>query len=159
MVEREEAGTPNILGNIRAGLAFQIQRYIGADNIMRIEKEILAEYIRALHDHPNIVILGPPLDVTTVERVPIVSFLIKAGKRFLHHNFVTSVLNDIYGIQSRSGCMCAGPYSTRLLGLTKAETTYLFNHMHDREYLKPGFCRMSLVYFNAREVNRYITDS
>ena len=53
-------------------------------------------------------ILGP-LDVP---RIPIFSFLIKHPEsgHYLHHNFICMVLNDLFGIQARGGCMCAGPY-------------------------------------------------
>jgi hypothetical protein len=37
--------------------------------------------------------------------------------RYLHHNFVVALLNDLFGIQSRGGCSCAGPYGHRLLGI------------------------------------------
>jgi hypothetical protein len=50
--------------------------------------------------------------------LPIFSFLIRCGRRFLHYNYVCAILNDVFGIQSRGGCQCAGPYSQRLLGLT-----------------------------------------
>ena len=50
--------------------------------------------------------------------LPIFSFLIRCGRRFLHYNYVCAILNDMFGIQSRGGCQCAGPYSQRLLGLT-----------------------------------------
>lgn len=47
------------------------------------------------------------------KKLPIFSFLIKHEKsnRFLHHNYVSVLLNDLFGIQSRSGCACAGPYA------------------------------------------------
>ena len=31
--------------------------------------------------------------------------------KILHHNFVSVLLNDLYGIQARGGCACAGPYA------------------------------------------------
>ena len=34
---------------------------------------------------------------------------------FLHYNFVSALLNDLYGIQARGGCQCAGPYGQTLL--------------------------------------------
>ncbi len=38
---------------------------------------------------------------------------------YLHHNFVCSLLNDLFGIQARGGCACAGPYAQRLLGMSQ----------------------------------------
>ena len=57
----------------------------------------------------NLVLLGS----TLVPRLPIFSFLIRhpiAGV-FLHHNYVCALLNDLFGIQARGGCACAGPYA------------------------------------------------
>jgi len=71
---------------------------------------------------PNLLILGADPEVygslQTRKNLPILSFLIKCGTRFLHFNYVCAILNDLFGIQSRGGCQCAGPYSQRLLGLT-----------------------------------------
>ena len=64
--------------------------------------------------NPNIEILGN-LDA---DRLSIVSFVVRRpGGRYLHHNFVVALLNDLFGIQSRGGCSCAGPYGHRLLGI------------------------------------------
>ena len=45
------------------------------------------------------------------------SFLVRHGDLYLHHNFVVALLNDLFGIQARGGCSCAGPYGHRLLGI------------------------------------------
>ena len=49
----------------------------------------------------------------SVQRLPIFSFLIKHldSGLYLHHNFVSSLLSDLFGIQTRGGCACAGPYA------------------------------------------------
>ena len=63
--------------------------------------------------NPSIEILGSP----DAERLSIVSFVVRHDGRYLHHNFVVALLNDLFGIQSRGGCSCAGPYGHRLLGI------------------------------------------
>ena len=65
--------------------------------------------LKVWKNNPNISILGS----TTVRRLPIFSFIVyhpESGK-LLHHNFVSVLLNDLYGIQARGGCACAGPYA------------------------------------------------
>ena len=65
--------------------------------------------LAVLQKNPNIKILGNK----EARRLPIFSMLIRhedSGK-FLHHNFVSVLLNDLYGIQARGGCACAGPYA------------------------------------------------
>ena len=88
------------------------------------------------------------------EGLPIVSFLIRApadafGKsRFLHHSFVCAVLNDVFGVQARGGCACAGPYALSLLGLDPAGAAALETLLLDQsEVMRPGFSRLSLPYF------------
>lgn len=64
---------------------------------------------------PELKVLGD----TSVSRLPIFSFAVHHAKSnlYLHHNFVCALLNDLYGIQTRSGCACAGPYALDLLGI------------------------------------------
>jgi hypothetical protein len=55
---------------------------------------------------------------STRERLSIVSFVVTAPSgHWLHHNFVVALLNDLFGMQARGGCSCAGPYGHRLLGI------------------------------------------
>ncbi|KAL4088140.1 hypothetical protein PRIC1_012567 [Phytophthora ramorum] len=53
------------------------------------------------------------LDHENVDQLPVFSFLVRFGDRFLHHNFVCALLNDLFGIQARGGCQCAGPFAGR----------------------------------------------
>ena len=115
---------------------------------------------RRLKSIPNIHILGG-VDAGKVERLPILSFLIEVyedGKRhFLHYNFVCSLLNDLYGIQSRGGCQCAGPYAQRLLSLSHGNAQKYENELIDKkEYLRPGFSRLSFPYFMRTHQVEYI---
>ena len=58
---------------------------------------------------PQLVVIGPH----SVPRLPVFSFLVRHqdSGRYLHHNFVCAVLNDVFGVQARGGCSCAGPYT------------------------------------------------
>src|SRR4051794_19992575 len=112
-VLREEGGTPDIVGSIRAGLVFQLKEAVGVPLIRAAEEALLRRAVDAWATEPAIEILGN-LDA---ERLSIVSFVVRRpGGRYLHHNFVVALLNDLFGIQSRGGCSCAGPYGHRLLG-------------------------------------------
>ena len=116
---------------------------------------------------PNLIMLGCSSDESN-NHLPIFSFLIKCGQRFLHHNYVCAILNDLFGIQSRGGCQCAGPYSQHLLGLTDIEDgeerpsqvneqiEYSLLHYKERaELLRPGFTRLSLP-FKVRSVETFL---
>lgn len=69
--------------------------------------------------------------------------------RFLHHNFVCALLNDLFGIQARAGCQCAGPYGIRLLTMLDRNVPKMKKQVveNDVGILKPGFCRLSLTFF------------
>jgi hypothetical protein len=94
------------------------------------------------------------------ERLSIVSFVVKHDDRYLHHNYVVAILNDLFGIQSRGGCSCAGPYGHRLLGID-LETSHEFEREIDRgcEGIKPGWVRVNFNYFISDTVFQYILDA
>ena len=85
------------------------------------------------------------------------SFVIRADRGYLHHNFVVSVLNDLFGIQARGGCSCAGPYGHRLLGID-IERSHAFQReiTGGCEGIKPGWVRVSFNFFISEEVFAYI---
>ena len=87
----------------------------------RHELERGAQACKRLAQHRNIHVLGS----LTAKRAPVLSFMVfhpETG-RYLHHNFVCCVLNDVFGIQARGGCACAGPYAQRLMGMDKSTTS------------------------------------
>jgi len=154
---REEAGTPAIIESIRAGLVFQLKAAVGVETIRAQEERLLRRAVAAWTQEPTIQILGN-LDA---ERLSIVSFVVKAPSgRYLHHNFVVAVLNDLFGIQSRGGCSCAGPYGHALLGID-LDRSHEFEAeiAHGREGIKPGWVRVNFNYFVSDEVTDYIVEA
>jgi hypothetical protein len=93
-------------------------------------------------------------------RLSIVSFVVRHGERYLHHNYVVALLNDLFGIQSRGGCSCAGPYGHRLLGID-IETSHEFEREITRgcEGIKPGWVRVNFNYFIDEAAFAYILDA
>ena len=154
---REEAGTPAIIESIRAGLVFQLKAAVGVETIRAQEERLLRRAVAAWTQEPTIQILGN-LDA---ERLSIVSFVVKAPSgRYLHHNFVVAVLNDLFGIQSRGGCSCAGPYGHALLGID-LDRSHEFEAeiAHGCEGIKPGWVRVNFNYFVSDEVTDYIVEA
>ena len=154
---REEAGTPAIIESIRAGLVFQLKAAVGVERIRAQEERLLRRAVAAWTQEPTIQILGN-LDA---ERLSIVSFVVKAPSgRYLHHNFVVAVLNDLFGIQSRGGCSCAGPYGHALLGID-LDRSHEFEAeiAHGCEGIKPGWVRVNFNYFVSDEVTDYIVEA
>jgi hypothetical protein len=156
---REEGGTPGIIESIRAGLVFQLKDAVGVETIRAREELLLRRAVAAWHEQPGIEILGN-LDA---ERLSIVSFVVRrpgrdgGAGRYLHHNYVVSLLNDLFGIQSRGGCSCAGPYGHRLLGID-IERSHEFEREISQgcEGIKPGWVRINFNYFISDAVLDYI---
>jgi selenocysteine lyase/cysteine desulfurase len=147
--EREEGGTPAILNDIRAGIGFLVKEMAGPTRIEEHDVQ-LAEYaLSRLSRHPRIHLLGP----TEVKRLPIISFNIKR----LHHDFVSALLDHLFGIQNRAGCSCAGPYGHRLLGVGQEKSEALRQVIaRGIVGLKPGWVRVTLPYYAAEEDIEFI---
>jgi selenocysteine lyase/cysteine desulfurase len=153
---REEGGTPAIVESIRAGLVFQLKEAVGVEAIREREESFIHRAIERWERNPSIEILGSH----SLPRLSILSFVVRHAGKYLHHNFVVAVLNDLFGIQSRGGCSCAGPYGHRLLGLD-IETSQEFERETARgcEGIKPGWVRVNFNYFISDAVFQYILDA
>ena len=153
---REEGGTPAIVESIRAGLVFQLKERVGVAEIRRREENFIQRAIASWGGNPNIRILGNP----DAERLSIVSFVIRFGERYLHHNYVVALLNDLFGIQARGGCSCAGPYGHRLLGID-LDTSHRLEDQIGKgcEVIKPGWVRVNFNYFISEPEFDYIIEA
>ena len=112
--------------------------------------------LRSWGANPNIEILGN----TEVDRLPIVSLGVRHRGRLLHANFVVAVLSDLFGIQARSGCFCAGPYLHRLYEIddrfsARMHAEVARGHMG----AKLAFTRLTFNYFISEPVFAYILDA
>ncbi|KAJ4766380.1 hypothetical protein LUZ62_076755 [Rhynchospora pubera] len=178
--EREDFGTPPIIQKVRTALAFWVKEYIGYDLIKLREHAFAKEAIEQLSMHPNIVILGN----TKVDRLPIFSFLVYPGSdenmdsstsdddvmhdatsssntdKPLHGRFVAKLLCDLFGIQARGGCACAGPYGHYLLDVDE-ELSLCIRSAIKLGYngIKPGWTRISFPYYMPREEFNFILSS
>jgi selenocysteine lyase/cysteine desulfurase len=151
---REEGGTPAIVESVRAGLVFQLKRAVGEAFIARREAVLVRRAIDSWRANPAIEILGD-LDA---DRLPIVSFVVHTpGGRRLHHNFVVALLNDLFGIQTRGGCSCAGPLGHRLLGIgPDLARAFAAEAVAGRLGSKPGWTRLSFAFYTSDAAADYI---
>jgi selenocysteine lyase/cysteine desulfurase len=156
-VAREEGGTPAIVESIRAGLVLGLKQAIGTDLIEAREEQLWRRVLSRWENNPRIEILGSRRS----RRLAIASFLIRHGEgRYLHYNFVVALLNDLFGIQARGGCSCAGPYGHRLLGIDPDRSSALREEIsHGCDGLKPGWTRINLNYFISAATADFIADA
>ena len=150
---REEGGTPAIVESIRAGLVFALKEAVGVDEIHRREQHAVRRALYRWRQHPNIEILGNP----DLDRLGIVSLGIRHPRGLLHSHFLAAVLSDLFGIQARSGCFCAGPYVHRLTPIDERWS----DRMHAEACgghlgAKLSYLRLSFNYFWSDAVLDYV---
>lgn len=108
--EREEAGSPNVLGAIALHEAIDEFERIGWTRIQEHDTVIANRLRSGLAAIPGVTLLGPSL---TTETLPLATFTVDG----LHHALVAARLSAEYGIGVRHGCFCAHPYLERLLAI------------------------------------------
>lgn len=149
---REEGGTPAIVDNIRAGMVLQLKRDMDEDAVEAREMVLARRLDAALRATAGVELLGP----RNVERLGIFSFNIRVRGRLLHHNYVVALLNDLFGIQARGGCSCAGPYGHTLLCIDAETTARHEVAVHQgRTAFRPGWTRLGVNwFFDEADVDR-----
>ena len=157
IIEREEAGTPNIIGDIRAALVFLVKSAIGVEFIAKRDRELGERALKVWSKNPNLNLLG----VDKPHRLPIFSFTVHDDHgEHIHHQLFTHMLSDITGIQARGGCVCAGPYGHRLLGVEREESERIRNTIQGGvEIQKPGWIRLNFSYLIDDETADHIIES
>ncbi|WP_244480753.1 aminotransferase class V-fold PLP-dependent enzyme [Mesorhizobium sp. Root157] len=154
---REEAGTPNVVGDIRAALAFLVKDAIGAEAMQARNDDLVRKAFDAWKGLGRMELLGP----SGPARLPIFSFRVRDGQGgFVHQQLVTRMLSDRFGIQARGGCACAGPYVHRLLSIDAEESQRLRAAiLEGQEMLKPGFTRLNFSVLLPDAKVRFILES
>jgi selenocysteine lyase/cysteine desulfurase len=108
--EREEAGSPNVVGAVAFGAALTELGRIGWEAIVAHESRLARRLKAGLAAIDGVRLLGPG---TTTETLAVAAFTVDG----LHHALVAARLSAEWGIGVRHGCFCAHPYLLRLLGV------------------------------------------
>lgn len=155
---RERAGTPGVPQIARAALAMQLQAEIGFDLIEHREQVALRRAFDLWRGNPGVEVLGPECPT---RRLGIVSFnVLDRHGEIVHPRLVTVLLNDLFGIQSRAGCSCAGPYGHDLLGIGDADTLRIREQVLGGEAgARPGWCRVSLHWAMSEDEIGYLIEA
>ncbi len=149
---REDGGTPAFLQTMRVALTLKLKEKMGCDNIMKREHQLLDLLFSEFETIPQLHVLADKYR----ERIGAVSFFVDN----IHHNLIVKLLNDRFGIQTRGGCSCAGPYGHYLLHVSKDEShriTDKINHGDLTE--KPGWVRLSVHPTMKDEDLLFVTDA
>ena len=150
---REEGGTPGIIESIRGAMAISVPKQVGYDVIAKREKQHVEKAEAQLQAAPGLELLGP----ASAKRLPIFSLRFRSDEGELHYGFVVRLLNDLFGIQARGGCSCAGPYGHTLLDLTPEHSEALAAEV-TRGFgcLRPGWVRFNLHWLSNEEEVDYV---
>jgi selenocysteine lyase/cysteine desulfurase len=146
--DREEAGSPNVVGAVALHAAIDALGAIGWDAIIAHERELAHRMVQGLRSIEGVDILGPnraapyaPISPGSgVETLPVLAFNV-AG---MHHALVAARLSAEFGIAVRHGCFCAHPYVVRLLGLGQEDVDAYRSEVLDGDHRHvPGAVRAS----------------
>ncbi|MCK8058925.1 MULTISPECIES: aminotransferase class V-fold PLP-dependent enzyme [unclassified Fusibacter] len=152
--DREDAGTPGIFQVIRGALCLEVKHRLGQQAISDREHALTRKGMEQLTTVPSIQVLG---NLDPENRVGIVSFVVKYKEAYLHHGFITTLINDLFGIQLRAGCTCAGPYGIKLLNIDDEHATKYKKAIMDGVHsMKPGWVRVNFHYTYDDETFNYI---
>jgi len=110
--EREEAGSPNVMGAVALHAAIDVLRALGWDAIRAHDDGLAASLRSGLQAIDGVRVLGAP----GPESLPVVTFVVEG----VPHALVAARLSAEDAIGVRHGCFCAHPYLMRLLDLDTA---------------------------------------
>lgn len=149
---KEDGGTPGFLQGIKAALSVTLKEKMGTKKMHEREKELIAIAFSGLSKIKGVHILAENVN----ERLGVFSFYIDN----VHHNLVTRLLNDRFGIQVRGGCSCAGTYGHFLLGVGFSMSKEITDKIDAGDLsMKPGWIRLSLHPTMTDEELFFITDA
>lgn len=146
--ERDEAGTPNLMGSMALARAAKVLSQVGLETVARHERELTAEALHRLIQIEGVRIYGEADPELKKDRGGVIPILLDG----MEHTMLASVLSYEWGIGVRNGCFCAHPYVKDLLGVTNEEFERFSRKIRqgDRSGL-PGFVRISFGLYNTVE--------
>ncbi len=132
--DRDEAGSPNVLGAVALAAAADELREDWA-GLLAHERALTEALDAELATVPGLRRYGP----TSGERLPVAAFDLDG----VPHGLVAARLSAEYGIGVRSGCFCAHPYMARLLDLTEEQVDRFHRDARSGRRQLPGAVRAS----------------
>jgi cysteine desulfurase / selenocysteine lyase len=146
--DREEAGTPDIVGAVALGAAIRWFERTGWERVIGHEAGLTAYALEKLKGIPGVSIYGDADPSRASERLGVIPLNV-AG---LPHGLVASILSAEWGIGTRSGCFCAHPYVKCLLNVGESEAREMEKRILNRDRsIVPGAVRVSFGVYNTKE--------
>jgi selenocysteine lyase/cysteine desulfurase len=154
--DREEAGSPNVVGAVALAAAIEQLQAVGMETVAAHEAELTAYALRRLSAVEDLEIIGDADPARAAMRLGVIPF----NLRHVQHFLVASILGHEFGIGVRNGCFCAHPYILHLLGLDAAQTQHVRDEMlaHNRAHM-PGLVRASFGLYNTLAEVDYLVEA
>ncbi len=134
---KEDGGTPGFLQAFKAAMAIRLKEEMNTGMIRQREEELVKTAFEELSKISGLHILAQNIK----KRLGVFSFYIEN----IHHNLITRILNDRFGIQVRGGCSCAGTYGHFLLNVDYKMSKEITDRIDAGDLsMKPGWIRLSL---------------
>ncbi len=152
--DRQEAGTPNILGLFALAAAIRLYERIGMDEVAAHEAALTRRLLSGMRRLAKVWIMGLSNPDALEDRLGVVTFAVEG----LHHNLVAAILACEYGISVRSGCFCAHPLIKSFLEVSPDQEREFEQRIRlgDRSDV-PGGVRVSIGLHNtAEDVDRFL---
>ncbi len=146
--DKEEAGTPDIVGAVALAAAITFFEDVGWETIIRHESELTAYALERLGKIPGVTLYGDTDPSRAGDRLGVVSFNV----RDLSHALTASILSHEWAIGTRNGCFCAHPYVKAIMHVDEVFARTMEEEIlrRDRSHL-PGTVRASFGIYNTRE--------
>lgn len=145
--QKDEAGTPNVMGVVALSAAIRTLSELGMNNILNLEKSLYDYAVKHMRRVPYIHFYS---DTTKDDTVSIIPF----NMDNISHQSMAKILAGEAGISVRNGLFCAHPYCEKLLGLSKADIEYYFNNINAP---LPGMVRVSFGLYNTfKEIDKFV---
>jgi selenocysteine lyase/cysteine desulfurase len=146
--DKEEAGTPDIVGAVALGAAIKLIEELGWEAIIEHEAELTTRALEKLGAIAGVRLYGDTNPATAYDRLGVISF----GVNGLHHALVAAILSYEWAIGTRNGCFCAHPYVKSLLHISAKEGREMEKRILNRDRsVLPGTVRASFGIYNTRE--------
>jgi len=151
--DREEAGSPNVVGAVALGVAIETLLGLGFDDMLADEIRLGDRMLQGLSRIPGVGVLGG-LASNGSGRLALTSFVVEG----VDHGLVAAALGHEWGIAVRHGCFCAHPYMIHLLHMTQAEVGAIVDEVSVGHHVRlPGAVRASLAPYNTeQEVDHFL---
>lgn len=152
--ERNEAGSPNVIGAVALAASMVKLTEIGMDKIYTHEAELTRYTLEKMKSIPDLRIFGSSDPMKVEDRLGVITFELNG----ITHGKIAAILSFEGGIAVRNGCFCAHPYVLSLLDISEEEFDIFKQQALTRNRSTlPGMVRVSFGCYNTfEEVDRLI---